>query len=133
MPADRAALAGRSPRAPRREPGALAIRREVIEFAQLPISSWLPAIDSVSAVLFLVQTLSEAGQTQRDGRCEALCPCRLQACTPCTWPDGTGALCAGFIGAAELAKCLEVPVLHAQVQPRPGAARRLRPAGPLPC
>ena len=71
MPADRAALSGRSPKA-HKAPTALAIRREIIEFAQLPISSWLPSIDSVSAILFLVQSLAEAGKTEPGGRCEAV-------------------------------------------------------------
>ena len=53
---------------PSRDP-AFAIRREIIDYASLPISSWLPSIDSVSAVLALVQQLSEAGTVKRDGRC----------------------------------------------------------------
>ena len=49
---------------------AFAIRREIIDYASLPISSWLPSIDSVSAVLALVQQLSEAGAVKRDGKCK---------------------------------------------------------------
>ena len=111
-------IPGRSPRAAGRDPACLAIRREIIEFSQLPISSWLPTIDSVSAILFLVQTLSEAGHTQRDGRCEAL-RAGITGASHTALGLKLG-LCAGFIGTADLAKCLEVPVLHAQV----GAERR---------
>ena len=58
----------------------MAIRREIIEFSQLPISSWLPSIDSVSAILFLIQRLSEAGETRRDGRCMPQAVQHLHVC-----------------------------------------------------
>ena len=55
----------------------LAIRREVIDYGAIPLSSWLQHGDSPVAIQSLLLLLLEAGQ-EEGNRCESLAlPCAI--------------------------------------------------------
>ncbi len=95
----------------------LTIRSEVLEYGSVPIASWLPRLDSSTALQSLAYQLGQVAQRDESGRCkistvDAAAPDISSFALIRCW-------CADMVELTTLARLMEVPLQHAGVRPVP--------------